>query len=275
MRERRQIDQPQEGRATSIGGATDPRRSLEALGHAIGNRALARLVQDGAIPRRAVARDLKQKHKVDEGEFKLALETQHPAGGKNGLKGTISFRPKDSAPDSTSIRLYQAVRNENLETAGEYVWTGTEEPRNKMQTVEDKASGMAGGWFIDHFAGSATPRTSATDPNVSVYYRDYAPNPAESHDGSKAGKTIVEASLWDFPGSHGNRRFSFETVAQAADTGHYYGSVFWTFTVKDASKGEVTGESAYGRNVTLATTDEALRRFNEYYRNPGASTAPK
>jgi hypothetical protein len=70
-------------------------------------------------------------------------------------------------------------------------------------------------------------------------------------------------------------RFSFETVAQATDTGHIYGSVAWGFTISDASKGEITHEYASGRDVTLATTDEALRRFNEHYRNPGASKAPK
>jgi hypothetical protein len=50
--------------------------------------------------------------------------------------------------------------------------------------------------------------------------------------------------------------------------------VAWGFTVSDVKKGTITGEHSVGRDVTTATTDEALRRFNQYYRNPGASTAP-
>ncbi len=254
------------------GGAnrSAPLSSVQALGQAIGNRALSRLV----APRRAIARDLKHDYPVDEGTFKLDLTTVHPAGGKNGMSGTIKFKPKASAPDSARIKLYQAVRDEDLGTGSDYVWSGAEAPRNQMQTVADTSRGLAGGWFIDHSAAAASKRTKKSDPAVSSYYRDYWPNASNSQDGSKAGATIADASLWDFPGSSGNRRFSFETVALAADTGHYYGSVFWTFTIADASKGTVTNESAYGRNVTLATTDEALRRFNEYYRNPGATTAP-
>ena len=273
MRERLQIDQPSRHSAPDAArgaGAAAPVSSVQALGRAIGNRALARLL----APRRAIARDLKGDHDVNEGTFKLDLETVHPAGGKNGMRGTIKFHPKDAAPDSTSIRLYQAVRDEDLGTGGEYVWTGGEAPRNLMQTVADPTRGLDRGWFIDHSAAAAAKRTKLSDPTVSSYYRDYWPNATQSQDGSKAGATISDASLWDFPGSSGNRRFSFETVAMATDTGHYYGSVFWTFTIRDASKGTVTDESAYGRNVTLATTDEALRRFNEYYRNPGATTAP-
>jgi hypothetical protein len=70
-------------------------------------------------------------------------------------------------------------------------------------------------------------------------------------------------------------RFSFETVAKAADTDFVYGTVMWGFTISDASKGVVDHERAVGRNVTLLTTDEAIKKFNEFYRNPGASTAPK
>jgi hypothetical protein len=272
VRDRPRIPQPARGGydRTAAKAPAGQVASVQALGRAIGNRALARLLQ----PQRAIARDLKGDHAVDEGTFTLDLETVHPAGGKNGMRGSIKFLPKDSAPDSTNIRLYQAVRDEDLGTGTDYVWSGGEAPRNQMQTVADASTGMQAGWFIDHSASSATKRTRLADPAVSSYYRDYWPNPTGSQDGSKAGTTKADASLWDFPGSSGNRRFSFETVAKATDTGHSYGSVFWGFTIKDASKGEVTDELAYGRNVTLATTDEALRRFNEYYRNPGASTAP-
>ena len=85
---------------------------------------------------------------------------------------------------------------------------------------------------------------------------------------------IQDASLWDFPKWNQNSRFDFETVAKATDTGHVYGSVIWGFTISDASKGEITGEYATGHNVTQATTDQALKNLDEYYRNTGSSTAP-
>lgn len=272
MRDRPHIEQPAQPSPERAAGrsAAGPAGSVQALGQAIGNRALARLL----APTRAIARDLKGDHAAKDGTFTLDLETVKAAGGKNGMKGSITFMPKDTAPDSTNIRLYQAVRDEDLGTGADYVWTGGEAPRNQMMTVANATTGMEAGWFIDHSAAAASKRTKKSDPAVSEYYRDYWPNATASQDGSKAGTTKAQASLWDFPGSSGNRRFSFETVAKATDTGHIYGSVFWGFTIKDASKGEVTDELAYGRNVTLATTDEALRRFNEYYRNPGATTAP-
>jgi hypothetical protein len=223
----------------------------------------------------ALQRDLTGEHKVTEGTFKLNLKTESHAGAKNGMSGTIKFYASEAAPDSTKIRLYQAVRNQDLTTGKEYVWTGVDAPRTAMQTAADPMRpGIDPGWWIDINPALTAPRTKKADPAVSPYYRDYWPNAASSRDGSKAGKTVAEASLWDYPGSHGNRRFTFETVAKATDTGHVYGTVMWGFTISDASKGTVDHEHAVGRNVTTQTTDEALRRFDEYMRNPGASTAP-
>ena len=48
----------------------------------------------------------------------------------------------------------------------------------------------------------------------------------------------------------------------------------WGFTVEDPVHGTLSHEHSVGRNVALATTNEALRVFDEYYRNPGATTAP-
>jgi hypothetical protein len=95
-----------------------------------------------------------------------------------------------------------------------------------------------------------------------------------SQDGSKKGKAIQEASLADFPSSTTNTRFTFETAAKATDTGHIYGTVMWGFTISDAAKGVVDTEHAYGRDVTTLTTDKAIEKFNEFYRNTGSSTAP-
>jgi hypothetical protein len=217
-------------------------------------------------------RDLTGKHPVNGGEFDLNLVTESHPGAKNGMSGTIKFMASEKAPDSTNIRLLQIIRDEDLTTGKEYVWTGNDAGRNAVQTVA--SPGVDPGFHVDADYSKVNPRTKKTDADVSPYYRTYWPNAAKSQDGSKKGKTIAEASLWDYPGSGGNRRFSFETIAKAADTNHVYGTVMWGFTISDASKGTVEKERAVGRNVTLLTSDKAIEKFNEAARNPGASTAP-
>jgi hypothetical protein len=265
---------------------------IQDLGRAIGNRALARLIQQRrpAQPSRALAlrdalrattpsvqaiqRSLLKDHDVTEGKFKLNLATDSVPGGMSGLKGTIKFKPAATAPDSTQIRLLQVVRTEDLGTGKDLVWGGAEAGRMSTQTTADPTRGIEGGWFVDHSAAAARRRTKLADPATSQYYRDYWPNATQSQDGSKAGNTISEASLWDRPASSARIRFSFETLAKATDTGHVYGSVMWGFTVDDPAKGTLSGERSVGRDVALATTNEAIRVFDEYYRNPGATTAP-
>jgi hypothetical protein len=221
-----------------------------------------------------IQRDLTGKYPTAGGDFNLNLKTESHPGGVSGMKGTISFKAGDAAPDSTNIRLLQTVKTVNLRTGKDVEYTGGEANRNKTMTSEDKASGVEGGWFVDHSAAMAKQRTTKKDPAVSPYYRDYWPNPTVSHDGSKKGKAVVEASLWDSPGSSGNTEFSFETAAKASDTGHVYGTVMWGFAVKDASKGKIEKEGAVGRDVTLSSSAKALEKFNEFYKNPGAPTAP-
>jgi hypothetical protein len=222
-----------------------------------------------------VQRDLTDKLPVRNGDFKMNLKTQSNPGAKSGLQGTITFHAAGTAPDSTSIKLFQAVRIEDLTTGKDYKWTGVDAPRTKAQTKADPSRGIDPGWWIDIDPSLTKRRTKKADAPVSPYYRAYWPNVASSQDGSKAGKVIQDASLWDYPGWSVNSRFSFETVAKDAVGGFVYGTVMWGFTISDASKGTVDHEYAAGRNVTLAETDAALKKFDEYYRNPGARTAPK
>jgi len=224
-------------------------------------------------------RDLSGKFPVSQGEFNLGLKasTRTIDSTKiSGLLGTIKFKANDKAPDSSRIRLLQVVRVVSTISGKDAVgdWTGGEANRTKVMTTDDKSRGIEGGFFVDHSAAAASPRTKSTDAAVSPYYRDYWPNAPLSQEGSKKGKAISEASLADFPGSSAKRAFSFETVAKAADTGHVYGTVMWGFTIADPAKGTIEKERAVGRDVTLATTDKAIEKFNEFYRNPGASTAP-
>jgi hypothetical protein len=225
--------------------------------------------------RQILSRDLTKHHYVWKGKFQMNMKTQKNPGAKSGLMGTVTFKPDQTGGDSTKIRLSQAVRLEDLTTKKEYVWTGADAPRTAMQTAADAKKGIDPGWWIDINPAGLSKRTKKSDPRISSYYRDYWPNAANSKDGSKKGTSIAEASLWDYPGWTQNCRFSFETVAKAVDTGEIYGTVQWGFTISDAAKGVVDNEYERGRGGPTATTRQALKNLNEYYGNPGASTAPK
>jgi hypothetical protein len=221
-----------------------------------------------------IQRDITGKYPASQGEFAMDLKkTQTNPGPKTGLSGTIKFKANDKAPDSASIRLLQVAKTENLATGKDLVWGGGEANRNKVMT--EASPGVESGFFVDQLYKTLKPRSKKTDPAISPYYIDYGNSgPANNKDGSKKGKAISEASLWDYPGSTGNIRFSFETVAKASDTGHVYGTIMWGFAITDASKGKIEHERAVGRNVTLLSTDKAIDAFNKFFRNPGAPTAP-
>jgi hypothetical protein len=242
--------------------------------------ALRDLVRANSGRRQAVARmvvpqlqrDLSGKKAVKDGEFDLNLKTESHPGAKNGMSGTIKFTASDKAPDSNNIRLLQTVRDEDLTTGKEYQWTGGEANRNKVMTAASK--GIDPGYFVDVLHTGRSPRAKKTDAPVSPYYIvDYGTG-GGNQDGSKKGKTVKEASLWDYPGSSGNRRFSFETAAKAADTGYIYATLTWGFTISDASKGKVEKEHATAHRSPSATFGAAVKAFDVFYKNPGSSTAP-
>jgi hypothetical protein len=251
-----------------------PTDAAERQAHAAAHQTyLGSVVWRLAAPR--IQRDLTDKLPVAEGEFRMNMKTEgHPAD-KNGMSGTITFHPGATAPDATSIRLFQALNLMDL-TGAPQKWPGGEADREKFRTTADPSRNVAAGWGIDVKVSTATPRTAAADPDVSPYYRDYWPNTSSSQDGSKSGATVSDASLWDYPFLRGlDGKFAFETVAKDATGGHVYGSVAWGFTIADHTKGTVNGEYASARSVMTRNTEAALEKFNEYYRNKGASTAPK
>lgn len=223
-----------------------------------------------------IQRDLIDKKTVRDGTFDYNLKTESHAGAKNGMSGTIKFKASETAPDASRISLLQVIRNEDLDTGSEYVWPGAEAGRNDVQTTEDTARGIEPGFHVDRDPTGLSPRTKATDAEISPYYiANYGPS-KNNKDGRKLGKTITEASLWDYPGSHGNRQFSFETAAKGTGSGrpYTYATLRWGFTISDASKGKVENEHASVHRSPSATFGAAVTEFNEFYKNPGASTAP-
>ena len=222
-----------------------------------------------------IQRDLKKDYPVSEGKFRLDLTTESHAGDRSGMSGTIKFKANQKAPDSNSIRILQVARVEDLSTGKEHVWTGGEANRNKIMTPKG-IPGVQPGFFVDVLHSKRKPRTKKSDADVSPYYIDdyLALKDKNNKDGKKKGKAITEASIWDYPGSNAKKRFSFETVAKDSIGGHVYGTVMWGFTISDPAKGTVDHERAVGRDVTLKSTDIAIEKFNEFYRNRGSSKAP-
>jgi hypothetical protein len=219
---------------------------------------------------------LKKSLGVADGTFDLDLTTESHAGAKSGMSGTIKFTASASSPDSTSIRLVQIAKLVDLSTGKDYPWTGGEANRNKVMTKEDTTAGVEGGYFTDVVHATRKPRTAAGDAAVSPYYIDDYKSIGDPRnaDGSKAGKTIKSASLWDYPGWSKSSRFSFETAAKAADTGYIYATVQWGFTISDGAKGKVDTEHAAALLVPSATFRAAQKEFDKFYRNPGSPTAP-
>ncbi len=227
------------------------------------------------LARPVIQRDLAATYPVTEGEFGVDLKTESHAGAKSGMSGTIKFIANTKAPDSHLIKLLQVVRDIDIDTGKDYVWTGAEANRNKMMTSAAPTTGVTEGFFVDHRAEATTPRKAKSDDEISPYYRTYWKNSSSSQDGSKKGETVKEASLWDSPGSAGKRKFRFETAAKSVDSGHIYGTVKWGFDLTDPAKGTVSNEFANVHDVQSATFDAAVRSFDEFYRNSGSSTAPK
>jgi hypothetical protein len=221
--------------------------------------------------------DLTGPRKTFDGDFDLKLKTESHPNAKSGMSGTIKFKAGAKSPDSKNIRLLQIARDEDLETGKEYKWTGDEANRMNVMTKADKATGAEEGYFVDLLHKNRKPRTAKADAPVSPYYiDDYAAlKSPDNKDGSKSGKTITEASLWDFPGSSGKRRFSFETAAKAADTGYIYATLRWGFTLSDPAKGTVEKENASASAFQSSTFNAAVTAFDEFYKNPGSSKAPK
>jgi hypothetical protein len=243
------------------------RRPATVLASAIGNRAMSRLIQPS---RRVLARDLTGAYDNRNGQFTVNM-IRSAKDDQHGLWGTIFFTPAVAAPDSGQIRLLQAVLIEDLEHHRVLQWRGPEAARNELMTGADDQARVQAGWFVDVVTKDLRSRDSGSDPEVSPYYTDYTQQDRVHQDGTKHGTAITAAQMKDFPKTAGNLRYSFETVAVGTDNDFVYGSLRWGFTVQS---GQVSGEWARNEGLMSFTTQEAVRIFNEHYRNPGAISAP-
>jgi hypothetical protein len=230
-------------------------------------------------PRGSVQRDIKGSMKLPSG--RMAIDFTKNDGVAPGdwatEDGTITFTPAANAPESDSIRFVQIVRTYDTGAGHEADWTGTaEEPRHSQMTTAAKG-GVKGGFYVDQEAGSLAQRGKKADPAVQPYYDVTGPPIAGNAIGKRKGATIVPATLEDHPGTGQRWRFEFETEAKGDDNNTWYGSVIWGFEVTHDKKGvaKIKGENRSFKAGHSPTVDAALTKFDEYYKNPGSSTAPK
>jgi hypothetical protein len=179
---------------------------------------------------------------------------------KTGVEGTIEFMPDPkNCPVCPSIRLVQVVRVSE-KPGQDYTWTGGEANREKVKTAEDKTKGVMPYHFVDHLATGCT-----AGGKCSIYYRDHAPNSADSQDGSNDGTTAQKASLWDRPVGDADDIFEFETCARCATNGVYLRRFNWGFTAD--SSGTVTKSATSESEKPSATFLEAVAKFDKFYGN--------
>lgn len=307
------------------GEVSDPSDAAEQEADLVASKVAAgERVSVGASAAAAIHRDIKNPAaKVPMGEFAIDMKKfdKRASDGYSGETGTVSFKPNDKAPDSTSIRLSQSIKYFDLSTKKDFDWTGsTEEDRGKMNTKakdekitttaddtlatlslrfygtkdrvkeiydankatlkSDKPDDKVGvgmsltvpravedGFHVDHFPSDpkADPRKKKADKNVP---QDYVwpgeENPPKNQHGSKAGKTIVAASLDDTPGWNKDMKYDFETVARSDDIGVYYGAMHWGFTIQ---KDKVVDEHHKVAEAPSQTFQAAVTEFNKFYKN--------
>ena len=105
-----------------------------------GRVATGERVSVSAPPTAAINRDIKDAGlKVPLGHFEIDMTKAEVAGGLTGEGGLVKFKPNDKAPDSTSIRLSQAVKTFDVSAGKDVdyskIGTGADANRNKMQTA--------------------------------------------------------------------------------------------------------------------------------------------
>ncbi len=218
------------------------------------------------------------KAELPLGTMKIAFKREDSAakGGTARENGKITFTADAAAPESTELHFIQIVRTFDPSTGKDFDFTGTgEAPRNKMMTKADKAGTITPGFYVDQIAAALAQRTKKTDPTVLPYVDAMRTVPQQVGKHTKAADK--DAILNDAPGVNAPLQFKLVSSVKAGDTGTWYGTVLWGFEVFTDAKGfnRIKGEYHQFRAARGATTDAAINEFNEYYKNPGASTAPK
>jgi hypothetical protein len=235
-----------------------------------------------------VYRDITGSKELTNGKMEINFtKTDGTAAGDKAFEdGTISFTPNLLAAESNAIKLLQVVRTIDIDgttgSAGADVdWSkvdaGGEAPRNQMMTARNNPKNIAPGFYVDQVAALLAKRARKADPSVSAFYQDTPPFPAANRVGKKHGRTLEPSVLGDSPGTPLAIDFRFVTAAKAADRNFSYGTVLWGFKTNVDPKTSLTtinDEYHSFREFEGETVQAALKAFDEFYQNPGSSTAP-
>lgn len=226
-----------------------------------------------------VHRDIKDSKVLTNGKMELDFtKNDATAAGSNAdEQGWVKFHPNNTAPESDEIRLIQVVRmidTTGVSTTAGDPWKFTSAGnkfRNNTQTAKDTSKGIDAGYHVDILPGGATPRTKKSDAVVVPYYNAYATGAT----GKRKGTTKVSATLWDGPGHSSPIKYNFITSAKGADNGVWYGTALWGFEIySDKGVAKIKDEYKSFQEAQGATTDAALVKFDEYFKNPGTAGAP-
>jgi len=193
-----------------------------------------------------------------------------------GEEGVIKFTPSATAPKSSAIRFLQVARLTRPDTKELADFEGkSKAPLNEIRSRPGEYA--EGGFFVDTLPSYLTKRSRKSDlPRDSFYNNPDLPSLPQNHTGSNMGGTLDPAVLEDRPSTSNPRKYEFISTAKASDTGAWYGSVIWSFEVfLDRRRAKVRGESVeFDQWKGRDTSNAAVKAFDEYYRNPGASTEP-
>jgi nucleoid-associated protein YgaU len=200
-------------------------------------------------------------------------------GSKEANRGKMQTTDKDESYTTTATDTLKSIA---LQFYGDPARTLEIYDVNKASLKSNKADdvigvgvalkipkSVVGGNFVDHLAADpkAKKRGAKTDANVP---QDYVwpgeENPPTNRHGSKAGTTIVPASLDDTPAWNRALGYTFETVARSDDNGTYFGTMHWGFKI-NAAPGKVSDESWHVTEGVSHTFKGALDDFNKFYKN--------
>jgi hypothetical protein len=175
------------------------------------------------------------------------------------LRGKIEYRPflnRDSS--CSSIRFIQVAKV--AQSGGrDYNWLMGESNRNLIRTSANTASGVKGGYFVDHEAFHCMKGHVC-----SPYFRDSWANPDESQDGFQLGTKTAPASLVDYPfGWESLEQVTLESCARCVDTGAFLGCAEWGGSWRERGSREILAISMH--DAPSVTFLAALHQFEAFY----------
>jgi hypothetical protein len=188
----------------------------------------------------------------------------NPETSADVLRGKIEYRPTPNLDSScSSIRFIQVAK---VEQSGgrDYDWLMGESDRNLIRTNSSTASGVKGGYFVDHEAFRCMKGHVC-----SPYFRDSWANADESQDGFQLGTKTAAASLVDYPfGWESLEQVTLESCARCVDTGAFLGCAEWGGSWPERGSREIQAISMH--DAPSVTFLAALHQFEAFYsgRNP-------